>query len=155
MADVILKPVDRTNWMACIRLQVAEDQRHFVASNLFSLAQARVYEEFVPLAVYDADHPETMVGFVMYGADPDDGQMWICRLMVDAQHQRQGFGRAAMRRVMERIGSGAGPVRISYEPDNHAAESLYACMGFHATGELIEGEVVREWRPGGDGDPGG
>ena len=59
---VVLRPVDATNWLQVIELQVAEVQRHFVASNLFSLAQAKIFERYVPLAIYEAEGPQTPGG---------------------------------------------------------------------------------------------
>lgn len=68
--------------------------------------------------------------------------------MVDGRFQRRGLGRAAMLALMERIQhERSGPMRISYDPANRAAEALYGSLGFMPTGEILEGEVVREWRP--------
>jgi ribosomal protein S18 acetylase RimI-like enzyme len=44
-----------------------------------------------------------MVGFVMYGIDADDDNYWIYRLMIDARHQRKGYGRAAMTELLRRL----------------------------------------------------
>lgn len=38
--------------------------------------------------------------------------------------------------------SGAPCVRLSYDPDNRAARSLYASLGFRETGELEADEIV-------------
>lgn len=59
---------------------MGDDQQGFVASNMLSLAQAKVQDECVPLAIYDDD---AMVGFVMYAKDRTDHQHWIYRLMID------------------------------------------------------------------------
>lgn len=144
---VVLRPVDATNWLEVIQLKVAEDQSHFVASNLFSLAQAKIFDRYVPLAIYEAA-PQALVGFAMYGPHLPSNLPWIDRLMIDARFQRRGLGRAAMLALMERIQhERSGPLRISYEPDNRAAEALYASLGFMPTDEILEGELVREWRP--------
>ena len=148
MGRAVLRPVDATNWLEVIQLQVAEDQRHFVASNLFSLAQAKIFDRYVPLAIYEAAVPQALVGFATYGPHLLSELPWIDRLMSDARFQRRGVGRAAMLALMERIQhERPGPMRISYEPDNQEAEALYASLGFMPTGEVLEGEIVREWRP--------
>ena len=145
---VVLLPVNATNWLDVIQLKVAEDQSHFVASNLFSLAQAKIFDRYVPLAIYGAAAPRVLVGFAMYGPHLPSELPWIDRLMIDARFQRRGWGRSAMLALMERIQhERPGPMRISYEPDNQAAEALYASLGFVPTGEVLEGELVREWRP--------
>lgn len=152
MASAVLEPIGPENWLSCIQLQVTESQRHFVASNVFSLAQAKIFDQYVPLAVCDGDHPDVMVGFAMYGPHLPSLVPWIDRLMIDRRFQRRGFGRAAMVELMARIQrERPGPMRISYDPDNRAAEALYASLGFELTGEMLEGEQVREWRPGGAG----
>jgi diamine N-acetyltransferase len=138
---VTLRPVTRANWVDCIGLAVAPEQRKFVAANAVSLAQAAYEPECTPLAVY-AD--ETMVGFVMYAHDQDDGNWWIYRLMTDAQHQGKGYGRAALQLAISHVRQqpGCDKIVISIEPGNDAARRLYESEGFRATGEVIGGEDV-------------
>ncbi len=142
---IALREINRDNWRECIRLQVAPEQEHFVASNVYSLAQAKAQPECVPLAVY-ADGQ--MVGFVMYALDADEHKYWIYRLMIAAPFQGQGYGRAAMQEVLELLRDKPDclEVVISYETDNTAAARLYASVGFCATGEIIDGEVVARLR---------
>lgn len=83
-----LKPITKDNWHAAIRLEVAPEQRKFVASNLYSIAQSQFEPGTVLLGIYNED--ETMVGFLMYG--PYHDEMWIWRLMVDQQYQGRGYG---------------------------------------------------------------
>lgn len=139
--DVELREITRENWRACVRLKVAPGQERMVATNAASLAQASYEPECVPLAVYEC---ETMVGFVMYARDPDDQQVWVYRLMIDEQHQRRGYGRAALLRLIERLRAqpDCESVSISYLEDNEAARQLYASIGFRETGQVIDGEAV-------------
>jgi len=41
-----LRPVTKNNWQELIRLQVRKDQTHFVASNLYSIAQAQFGDDY-------------------------------------------------------------------------------------------------------------
>lgn len=141
--SVTLRPITKENYRQTIELKVAPGQEEFVASNVYSLAQAKVYPDFAPLAIYADD---TLVGFLMVG--PDDEYHypahWIHRLMIDARHQRRGYGRAAMQILLEQF-RGEGRLReilISYEPHNEVARRLYASLGFVETGEIYEGEAV-------------
>jgi diamine N-acetyltransferase len=138
---VTLQPVTKDNWLAIVQLKPPDDQKRFVASNLFSLAESRFNPSMVPLAIYAADVP---VGFTMYGRDDDDGNIWIHRLMIDARYQRKGYGREAMTQLVEHLRTERDCpfVMIGWVPDNFAAENLYESLGFRKTGELVEGEIV-------------
>lgn len=129
-------------------MNVRNDQKNFVASNLYSIAQAQFGEEFEghwdlhPFGIYDGDTP---VGFLMYGynfSHPAQ-QAFIIRLMVDEKFQGKGFGRFAMDKAMEafRADERIAAVGISYEPENDGARKLYASLGFVETGRIIEDEV--------------
>jgi diamine N-acetyltransferase len=140
---VELREVTRDNWLACVRLKVAESQTRWVASNAVSLAQSKYEPECVPLAAYDG---ETMVGFAMYR--PEDyglSKVWfIDRLMVGQDVQRKGYGRAIMTALLERLRAqpGFAAIMISFVPDNEAARRLYSSLGFEDTGVIEEGEIV-------------
>lgn len=138
---VVLQPVTPENWMECIRLKVHPSQVDFVATNLYSLAEAKVYPECVPLTFF-AGHD--MVGFLMYAWSQQDGSYWIIRLMVAQEYQGRGYGRAAMLHVLDILKekSDCKEIKISYHPNNLVAHSLYASLGFSLTGEILEGEEV-------------
>jgi diamine N-acetyltransferase len=139
--DISLREITPQNYKAIISMQVREDQKNFVASNVHSLAQAYVFPDRSPLAIY-AD--ETPVGFLMYAYLEERQQHWIFRLMVAAAYQGRGYGRAAMRLLIERMRAipGCRQIYISYEPENQAARALYASLGFFADGTVEGGEEV-------------
>lgn len=143
--QISLREITLDNWRTCVRLRVAPDQQELIASNAVSLAQAKYQTEMVPLGIYAG---QTMVGFVMYGLDRDDGTYWIYRVMIDQQHQRKGYARAGMRALVAHMRQlpGCGDITISYLVGNAAAEALYLSLGFERTGEIIEGEVVARLR---------
>lgn len=144
-----IRPVTKDNWRELIRLKVREDQTHFVASNLYSIAEAQFGDDheghwdFYPFGIY---HGSTPVGFLMYGFNFEHPkqQAFIIRLMVDDKHQGKGYGRFAMEKMLEifRLDERIKEVGISYEPENDGARKLYAKLGFEETGEMIEEEVV-------------
>ncbi|HSL30891.1 MAG TPA: GNAT family N-acetyltransferase [Anaerolineales bacterium] len=145
-----IRPITKDNWRALIRLKVREDQTHFVASNLFSIAESQFGDDFeghwdlFPLGIYDDEN--TPVGFLMYGLNYDHPkqQAFIIRLMVDEKYQGKGYGRFGMEKLLEifRADDRIHVVGISYEPENDGARKLYAKLGFAETGEMIEGETV-------------
>ena len=146
--DITLQPVTAKNWRELIKLKVREDQNHFVASNLFSIAEAQFGDDFEghwdlhPFGIYDG---ETPVGFLMYGYNflHPTQQAFIQRLMVDEKYQGNGYGRAGMEKMLEifRADERIKTVGISYEPDNDAARKLYASLGFVETGRILFDEV--------------
>ena len=147
--SVELRPVTAENWRALIKLQVSEEQRGFVASNLYSISEAQFgYEDeghwdFHPFGIYVDDEP---VGFIMYCINYGHSrfQGFIARLMVDEHHQGKGCGRAAMIQLLEmlRANERIQQVGISYEPHNKVAQALYASLGFVEPGEIIDGETL-------------
>jgi len=139
--DVTLREVTMENFRECIDLKVADDQKGYVASNMYSLAEAKADGVSSPLAVYAADR---MVGFIMYDFEAKEDLGYITRLMVDARFQGNGYGRAAMSEVVDRLKAipTCKEIRTSFAPANAAAERLYLSLGFEHTGETIDGETV-------------
>ena len=74
---VTLKEITKETGGVRCRLQVAEDQKDYVASNVYSLAEAAYERGLSPLGVYNSWG--TMVGFAMYGFDAEHDQWWIVR----------------------------------------------------------------------------
>ena len=142
---VALKEIDRENFMRCVKLEVHEDQKGFVAANVFSIAQSKVEPAFKVQAVYDG---EEMVGFCMYGWDEEEGCHCLARLMVDKNQQGKGYGRAATEAVIERLRAepGCRQIVLSVNPSNTNAQALYESLGFVKTGEVAHGELVMRLR---------
>jgi diamine N-acetyltransferase len=138
---VTLRKITMDNLIECIKLGVGETQKNYVASNVFSLAEAKADQVSNPLAIY-AD--EQMVGFIMYDYNVGERRGYLSRLMVDARFQGNGYARAALAEVMDRLKRmpGIRDIQTSFHPENRAAESLYASSGLTRTGELVDGEVV-------------
>ena len=145
-----IRPVTKDNWKELIRLKVREDQTHFVASNLYSIAESQFGDEYeghwdlYPFGIYDDEG--TPVGFLMYALNPDHPkqQAFIQRLMVDDRHQGKGYGRFGMQKLLEifRADKQIKSVGISYEPENEPARKLYASLGFKETGEMVGDETL-------------
>lgn len=150
MAEV--RPVTKDNWRELTKLKVREDQQHFVASNVHSIAEAQFgYDEadsshwdMYPFGIYNDDGAP--VGFLMYGYNfaSSDMQAFIIRLMVDENHQGKGFGRFGMNWMLDhfRQNERITTVGISYEPENEAARRLYASLGFIEPGRMVDGETL-------------
>ncbi len=139
--SIELRPVTKANFGSVLNLEVSHEQVNFVASNLYSIAESKVYPECIPLVIYANDTP---VGFLMYAFDNKDDSYWICRLMIDRYFQGKGYGREAMQLVINEIQKrpNTDHVKLSISPSNQSAEKLYEQLGFKKTGEIVEGEEV-------------
>ena len=140
--SVTLQPVTAENWRELITLKVRDDQSHFVASNVHSIAEAQFgfddegHWNSFPFGIYAGEIP---VGFLMYATNPAHSriQVFIMRLMVDEKYQGKGYGREAMKLVLDdfRTNEKVRSVAISYSPENVGAKMLYAALGFVENGE--------------------
>jgi diamine N-acetyltransferase len=140
-ATVTLREVTKDTVVAVCRLQVAAEQREYVADNAFSIAQAY----FEPKAWFRAIYAdETPVGFVMLYDDPDTAEYFLGRLMIDAARQGVGFGRSAIALLVEyvRTRPAARELLVSYHPGPHSPREFYLKLGFRDTGRIEEGEEV-------------
>ncbi|REJ75423.1 MAG: GNAT family N-acetyltransferase [Acidobacteria bacterium] len=144
---VELREVNEKNFDECIGLKVAESQNGFVATNLMSIAHSAIYPGLKPRAVYDGDE---MVGFVLFGLDPDEGKHFLVRLMVDESRQGKGYGRLATEKVIEELRNteGCDAIYLYCVPDNENAFRLYESLGFERTGKIDEEDGEVEMRLG-------
>ena len=142
---VSLREVTRETLSSVLRLDVAEDQKRFVASNAVSIAQAHFYDTAWFRAIYLG---ETPVGFVMLNEEPEKPEYSLWRLMIAAPYQRQGIGLAAMRLVIEHVRTrpDAKELLVSHVRGDGSPGPFYAGLGFEYTGAEDEGELVMRLR---------
>lgn len=141
--ELQLKAVTRQNFDDVTDLRLLDQQRDYIASNAYSIAQASFYPEMQPRAIYAGD---ALVGFLMYvdlKLEGLPGEFGVWRLMVDLLHQGKGYGRQALQMALAEIRARGGvrKVWISYQPDNARAKDLYASMGFVETDVDEDGEM--------------
>ena len=150
--NIKLVKVDYFNYDDLIDLKVKEEQKNFVASNIYSLAEAYAAVASkgyaLPFGIYLDEKP---VGFIMFGYYPDKEyaqkafdeeeipdyivrSYLIWRFMIDQEYQGKGYGREAMRLALEYIRTfpcgEAENCWLSYEPENEVARQLYRSFGF-------------------------
>jgi len=133
--------VTADTWRACADLEVSDQQRAFVAPVTRYLCLCHYGGVWRPLAVTSGG--ET-VGFVMWAVDPDDESGWIGGLVIGREHQRRGYGRAAVAALLERLRreQGCSSAALSYAAENAPARALYSSLGFAETGEREDDELV-------------
>jgi diamine N-acetyltransferase len=142
-----LVPITKENWEDAISLTVKEDQKKFMASNLYSIAEVQFLENFEAKGIYYEDR---MAGFTMYGIDPDDQNYWIYRLMVDQEFQGKGIGTEAVNLIIEDIKqrdeAGIPLIMIGYHPENQGARYTYNKAGFVETETAPWGEQLAAYK---------
>lgn len=138
---VTLKEITRENFWDCIELAVEKQQADFVTSNAVSIAQSKAQPECIPLAVYD---DEVMVGFVMYCIDEDDSEYWIYRMMIDEKFQSKGYGRSALKLLLDRIKSDEthNKIFLGVHKESTAGVRLYESFGFRFDGQVFGKEHI-------------
>jgi diamine N-acetyltransferase len=137
--DVELREITSESVRAICELEVAADERAFVAPNAVSIAEAHFTPRHWMRAIYANEQP---VGFVLTFDDPSEGY-FLWRFMIAEGHQRRGIGRRAMRRVLEHGRElGVTAARSSVVTSNNNATRLYESLGFRLTGEEDDGELV-------------
>lgn len=156
---ILFKEINADNIEAVVALEVSpEQQRYLETTNLKSFADA--YESqregipAVPLAIYAEND---LIGFVMYSYDTMDHESFseepiyekksyfISQFMIDQKYQGQGYGRAALKLLLEKFEEYPfGPadfVALFHHDDNQSAQKLYQSFGFFKT-DVIQGHSV-------------
>ncbi|NUT52502.1 MAG: GNAT family N-acetyltransferase [Saccharothrix sp.] len=135
-----LEPVTEDNYRAVVDLEVHEEQRAFVATNLKSIADAWIYRpRMQPLALFSG---EDLVGFTLLERDRPTA-LHIVRFMIDRRVQGRGLGRKGLAAIADVArAEGRTELVLSVVPGNAVARGLYAAFGFADTGEVDGGELV-------------
>lgn len=140
-AIVTLREITKDTVGEILGLKVAPEQNQFVANNAFSIAQAH----FEPKAWFRAIYAdETPVGFIMLSDDAEKPEYFLWRLMLDARHQGNGYGRQAIARLVEYVKTrpNARELLVSYQPGDGSPRDFYLKLGFQETGQVEDGEIV-------------
>ena len=133
-----VRPVDADNLAAVMKLEVAAGQRRLVATVPVSLAQVAYEPAGRALALFDGERAVGMM--LLFDARLDKEkpaeQLYVWRLLVDARHQRRGFGRLAMQWVVDEARRlGLATVGLSHVDTAGHAGSFYEALGFSYSGE--------------------
>ena len=140
---ILLVDITPENHNECVSLSVAPEQKGFEAANRDSLAEASVEAGFHPVGI---SNDGQLVGFAMYGYHSDEDQSWIVRFMIDAAHQRQGYGVDALGQLIQLLSTKypESAIRLCVEPENEVAIRFYRHHGFQPTGAQWGNEMIFE-----------
>ena len=137
---VSLREVTAKTVRTIIKLEVNEEQKHFVAANAVSIAEAYFEPKAWFRAIYADEIP---VGFLMLYDDPDEPHYFLWRYMIDTRYQKLGFGKRAMDLLLDHVRSrpGAHEMTLSCHPGEEGPEPFYRHYGFTRTGNWIGDEA--------------
>jgi diamine N-acetyltransferase len=144
-AAVTLRDITEENVRSVMKLEVAPDQRNFVAPNSWSIAQHAYTTEAWLQAVYADEEP---VGLVLLSERPSVPRFYLWRFMIDQHHQGRGYGAVAMQLVFDRVRSfpEGREIFLTYVPGDDGPRAFYAKLGFEDTGMIHEGEHEMQLR---------
>lgn len=139
---VELRAITEDNFIDAFNLRLAPGQERFVSHPIRSLAQAYVYrDQCQPFGIYVDGK---MIGYVMVIYDYDVPEYDIWHMMIDESMQGQGYGSAALDRVIDYIRTkpfgSSNRVALTCNKDNPVARTVYERKGFVATGVEDEDE---------------
>ena len=140
---VTLKCITEDNFLDAFHLKLRKDQEEFVSHPIRSLAQAYVYRnQCQPFGIYQ---DEEMVGYVMVIYDYDVPEYDIWHMMIDETRQGKGYGKEALKRVLEYIATKpfgeSNRVVLTCNQQNIPGLRLYRSLGFKETGNVDEDEI--------------
>jgi len=138
---VTLREITEETVNTILALDVADNQKGFVATNAKSIAQAYFCENAWFRAIY-AD--ETPVGFVMLYIDTEKPEYFLWRFMIDKNHQKKNYGLQAMALVIEYVRTlpRASMLELSYAPGDGDPSAFYARLGFVETGRWLDKQRI-------------
>lgn len=141
---ISLKIITKDNLIAVLKLKVNDEQKGLVAPNAVSIAEGHYSNEAWFRAIYFEDTP---VGFVMLSLDDIKKEYWIWRFMIDKNHQKKGYGKAAVQQIIDFVKTkpNAQKLLLSFVPKEGSPKIFYEKHGFTETGKVDEdGEVEME-----------
>jgi len=145
---VTLEEITAQNFEDYMEMELPEQQRGYLASNAYSIAQARYYDDYIPRGICLEGKP---AGFLLYDKQSNNnvGEYGIYRFMVDYPQQGKGIGRRAMALLLEELKAKPDVklITICYKPDNANAQAFYRSFGFEETGLDDVGEMIAVIRP--------
>ncbi len=139
-STVSLREVTADTVRAICSLEVSEVQKHFVAPNAVSIAQAYFEPKAWFRAIYADEIP---VGFLMLYDDPEEPLYFLWRYMIDVRFQKLGYGKRAMDLLLEYVRSrpSAKEMTLSCHPGEDGPEPFYRQYGFVLTGRMLGDEA--------------
>lgn len=137
-----LMDITPENWR--VRLEVAKEQKTFVANSAVLLARAYAYRGQRSRAFLICKD-NTPVGMGLYHDCPELDSYDLSQVFIDERYQRCGYGKAATRLILDTLKQDGkySKVILCYIEGNDAAKRLYEQFGFMEI-DRDEDEIIME-----------
>ena len=139
-----LVPITNDNWQDALAIRVQPDRLAFVASiepvALILLAKAAVNPDgqvWHPLLLLADGVPVGIVGVGLRG-----DVAWVHHVLISAQFQGQGHGRALMKLVAQWVPSTVTRLGLNVVSANEVGWALYESLGFETVGVTLDGQNI-------------
>lgn len=142
MKQITLEKLNAQNWEACANLELHEAQKNALPSNIISIAELNFYPATKAFAI---KHNDEVIGFATYGKPDTGGNPKLFRLMIGKQYQGKGFGKTALRTILENMFQeyACDVLGVCYEPNNELIKGFYASVGFEEK-EILPSKIRKE-----------
>ena len=142
--EISLIPVTQENRQIAESLSVAPGQENFIESVKECMQEADEISDWHPMLICSDNN---IIGFTMYGYMKAEKKprLWFDRLLIDCKYQNCGYGKKAVKAIIEQIKKEYPDkdIYLSAYPENQVAIRLYKSFGFDFTGELdLKGEHI-------------
>ena len=125
---VELRSINEDNYELCFNLRASVENKNFVDSVTYSLAEAWVfYKDTRPFAIYDDDK---LIGFVSMYVGEENYQ--IINFLIDDAFQKKGLGTKAAKACIQFLKNEYNAKRVSIPVQLHniAAQRFWEKLGF-------------------------
>jgi len=139
---ITLNKITEENIRGCLKLDAGDDKSDFVA-NSFAIAWLNC-DMSIPLIINKDNEHVGFILLIMENNRDNSRECYISRFMIDKNHQRKGYAKAALHAVFDYIKRNLDCeiVRISFAPKNVIAKKLYEGLGFINAGIMNNGEII-------------
>lgn len=98
-----LADITEHNFRAVIALQLKEEQKTFVATPLFSLAESYTYRDDETVMLFSLEENNEVVGFLSIFTEIETQTVYIWRMLIGDIFQGKGYGRKALKAIESHV----------------------------------------------------
>ncbi len=136
---ITVRLLQKNEWDRVLELSTASAQKDFIESSLKCLNDARTNAYDMIWNFYGVFVDETLIGFAMHGRQNFKfipySRVWLDRFMIDKRFQGKGYGKTAMRLIVEKLFQeySCNKIFLSVIETNFVAIQMYEKIGFKKT----------------------